>query len=158
MARKVRVVNYNDDTSYNDISEAVCEKEIIENTPVEEVNTEEAREPEPPPKPKARAKIITKPKAIAWADAVVDVDTEIENEISTPEIVETKAKPKRAAKVKIVEPPSVVEQLPEKPKAVRKPRVTKEEPLIVEPAKPVRLSRADKREQLYHSLASNALP
>ena len=63
------------------------------------------------------------------------------------------------AKVKVVEPPPVVEQLPEKPKAVRKPRVKKEEPVVVvQPTMPVRMSRAAKREELYHSLASHALP
>ena len=85
------------------------------------------------------------------------IDTEIEPE-APPGIVETKPKPKRVAKVKIVEPPSVVEQLPEKPKAVRKPRVKKDDQQIVAPTMPVRISRADKREQSYDSLASSALP
>ena len=58
-------------------------------------------------------------------------------------------------KVKTVEAP-IVEPPPEKPKAVRKPRIVKEVPPQV--PLPVRVSRAEKREQLYHNLASNALP
>ncbi len=68
---------------------------------------------------------------------------------------------KRAAQVKIAETPLLVEELPEKPKAVRKPNVKKEEVKeelkIVVPAFPPRLSRTEKREALYHSLASGGL-
>ena len=118
---------------------------------------QKTKQPEPP-KPKARAKIVSKPEALERTDTIVDVDTAIDPETATPEIVETKPKPKRAATVQIIEQPLVVEPPPEKPKAVRKPRVKKEKPFIAEPSKPVRMSRVDKREQLYHSLASSALP
>ena len=156
MPKKVKAVSVNDDTTYGEITEAVIENESVENEPVEEVVAEEVGEPEPP-KPKARAKRVSKPKVVEQAETVLDVDTEIEPE--TPqEIVEIKAKPKRVAKVKVVEQPPVVEQPVEKPKTVRKPRVKKEEPSIVAPTMPVRMSRAAKREELYHSLASNALP
>ena len=120
MTKKVKVVSVNDDTTYADIAEAVIETESVENEPVEEVKTEEVREPEPP-KPKARAKRVSKPKVLEQAETVVDVDTTIEPETSTPEIVQIKPKPKRATKVKVAEPTLVVEQPIEKPKAVRKP-------------------------------------
>ena len=99
------------------------------------------------PKPKARATRVSKPK-------VVEVEVEKEVEQSTPD-PEIKPKPKRVAKVKIVEAP-IVEPPPETPKAVRKPRVIKE--ILPQVPLPVRVSRAEKREQLYHNLASNALP
>ena len=158
MPKQVKVVNVNDETTYADIAENVLETEQIENEPVEEPKTEELGEPEPP-KPKARAKRTPKPKALARTDTVVDVEVEV-----PPEIVEVKPKAKRVAKVKqveppvVVEPPDVVEPPPEKPKAIRKPRVKKEESPNVQPTMPVRMSRAAKREELYHSLASNALP
>ena len=157
MPKKVKFVNVNDDSTYADITEAVVENEKAENEPVEENKPAEVSEPEPPPKPKAKAKRVSKPKALEKTDTVVDVDTAIELETATPEIVETKPKPKRAAKVKIIEQPLVVEQLPEKLKVVRKPRAKKEELQIVVPAFPARLSRTEKREALYHSLASGAL-
>ena len=62
MVKKVKVVNVNDDTTYNDITEAVVENEseqgeestpVEESVPVEESTPVEAMEPEPP-KPKAR--------------------------------------------------------------------------------------------------------
>ncbi len=100
MTSKFKVVNVNDDTSHHDITEAVVENESIENEPVEEVKTVKVNDPEPPPKSKAGAKRVSKPKALERADTVVDVDTAIEPETATPEIVETKPKPKRAAKEK----------------------------------------------------------
>jgi hypothetical protein len=142
MPKKVKVVNVNDDTTYADIAEAVVENESDENENIEEVNTVEVNEPEPP-KPKARAKRVSKPKALARTETVLDADTEIEPET---EFVEIKPKPKRVAKVKVVEQP------------IEKPTVKKDEPLYVAPTMPVRMSRAAKREELYHSLASNALP
>lgn len=148
MPKKVKVVNVNDDTTYADIAEAVVENESDENENIEEVNTVEVNEPEPP-KPKARAKRVSKPKALARTETVLDADTEIEPET---EFVEIKPKPKRVAKVKVVESIPVVEQ------PIEKPRVKKDEPLYVAPTMPVRMSRAAKREELYHSLASNALP
>ena len=160
MTRKIKVVNVNDDCTYADITEAVVENEKAENEPVEANKPEEVSEPEPPPKPKAKAKRVSKPKALERTDTIVDVDTAIESETATP-VLETKPKPKRAAKVKIVDIPLVVEEQPEKPKAVRKPRVNKEEVKeelkIVVPAFPPRLSRTEKREALYHSLASGGL-
>ena len=106
----MKVVNIHDDSSYADITDAVVENEKAENEPTEETKTEEVGEPEPP-KPKARAQRVSEPKAIDWTDTVVDVDTAIEPEPSTP-VLETKPKPKRAAKVQIVEPPLVVEDCP----------------------------------------------
>ena len=158
MPKQVKVVNVNDETTYADIAETIHETEQIEVEPVEEPKTEELGEPEPP-KPKARAKRTPKPKALARTDTAVDVEVEV-----PPEIVEVKPKAKRVAKVKqveppvVVEPPDVVEPPPEKSKAIRKPRVKKEESPNVQPTMPVRMSRAAKREELYHSLASNALP
>ena len=125
-----------------------------ENETIKENRTEEVCEPEPP-KPKARAKRTPKPKTLEITDTAVDA--EVEPEVP-PEIVEVKPKAKRVAKVKTVDPPVVVEPPPEKPKAVRKPRVKKEDQSTVQPIMPVRMSRAAKREELYHSLASNALP
>ena len=79
-----------------------------------------------------------------------------------------KPKPKRVAKTKVVEPvpveetPPVVppppEKAPEKAKLTRKPRARTEEQSVAPPTMPVRMSRAAKREELYHSLASSALP
>ena len=157
MTRKVKVVNVNDDSTYADIIEAAVENEKAENGAVEENKPEEVCEPEPQPKPKARAKRVPKPKALERTDTVVDVDTAIELETATPPILETKPKPKRAAKVKIIETPLVVEQLPEKNESCPNPRAKKEELQIVVPAFPARLSRTEKREALYHSLASGAL-
>ena len=97
MPREIQVVSVNDDTTYADITEAVIENGNIENEPVEENEPEEVSEPEPVPKPKARAKRVSKPKALERIDTIVDVDTEIEPETATPEIAETKPKPKRAA-------------------------------------------------------------
>ena len=159
MPRKVKVVNIHDDSTYGDITEAVVENEKAENKTNEEDKTQGVGEPEPS-KPKARAKRVSTPKALERTDTIVDVDTAIEPETSTP-VLETKPKPKRAAKVKIIEPPSVVEEPVEKPKALRKPRVKKEEPKqelkIVVPGFPPRLSRTAAREALYHSLASGGL-
>ena len=154
MPKKVKVVNVNDETTYADIAENVLETEQIENEPVEEPKTEEVGEPEPP-KPKARAKRTPKPKILERTDTAVD--TEVEPEVP-PEIVEVKPKATRAAKVNMVDPPVVVEPPPEKPKAVRKSGVKKEDQSNVQPTMPVRMSRAAKREELYHSLAPNALP
>ncbi len=121
MPRTVKFVNINDDSTYWDITTAVVENENIENEPVEETETEEVGEPEPP-KPNARAIRVSKPKALENPDTVADVDTAIEPETSTLQVLETKPKPKWAANVKILEPPLVVEQLPEKKtKVVRKP-------------------------------------
>ena len=161
MHRKVKVVNIHDDSTYGDITEAVVEHEKAEKETNEDTNTEEVGEPEPQPKAKARAKRVSKPKTpLQRTDAVVDVGTAIELETATP-VLETKPKPKRAAKVNIVDIPLVVEEPPEKPKAVRKPRVKKEEVKeelkIVVPAFPPRLNRTEKREALYHSLASGGL-
>ena len=112
MPRKVKVVNIHDDSTYGDITEAVAENEKIAKETNEETKTEEVGEPEPP-KPKARAKRVSKPKAIERTDTIVDVDTAIEPETSTP-VLESKPKPKRAAQVKIIKPPSVVEEPVEK--------------------------------------------
>ena len=110
MVKKVKVVNVNDDTTYNDITEAVVENEseqveestpVEENAPVEESAPVEEMEPEPP-KPKARAKRVSKPKVLERTD------TEIEPEIPPP-IVEVKPKAKRAARVRVVEPPLMIE-------------------------------------------------
>ena len=160
MVKKVKVVNVNDDATYNDIAEAVVENEreqVEESTPVEESAPVEEMEPEPP-KPKARAKRVSKPKVLERTD------TEIEPETSPP-IVEVIPKAKRAAKVRVVEPPLMIEPPAEKPKAVRKPRVKKEESKaepssglkIVVPGFPPRLSRTAAREALYQSLASSAV-
>ncbi len=78
-----------------------------------------------------------------------------------PEQVAPKPKAKRTAKAKNAELPPVVEEPVEKPKAVRKPRVKKEEPVEKPnnqvPPFPPRLSRTAAREALYHSLASGGL-
>ena len=155
MPKQVKVASVNDETTYADIAETIFETE-----PVEEPKTEEVGEPEPP-KPKARAKRTPKPKILERTDTAVD--TEVEPEVP-PEIVEVKPKAKRAAKVKITEPPLMIEPPVEKPKAVRKPRVKKEpmaEPAsgskMVVPGFPPRLSRTAAREALYQSLASSAL-
>ncbi len=108
-------------------------------------------EPEPI-KPKARAKRVPKPNAV-----VDDVAIEIE-----PEPVAPKPRAKRAPKVKVSELPPVVEEPVDKPKAVRKPRVVKEELHVQKPNNqvppfPPRLSRTAAREALYHSLASVGL-
>ena len=126
MPRKVKVENIHDDSTYGDTTEAVVENEKAENETNEDTNTEEVGEPDPQPKASTRAKRVSKPKAPERTDTVVDVDTAIELETGTP-VLETKPEPKRAAKVKIVDIPLVVEEQPEKPKAVRKPRVKKEE-------------------------------
>ena len=81
MARKVKVVSVDDNTSYSDIAVAVVGNEKAENEPVEETKTEEVGEPEPS-KPKARAKRVSKPKALERTDTIVDVDTAI-NETQT---------------------------------------------------------------------------
>ena len=155
MPKQIKIVNVNDDSTYTDITDAVVENEKEENEPeetpqIEEV-VEEVVEPEQP-KPKARAKRVAKPKVVA--------ETEIEPE-TPPETVAPKPRAKRVAKVKILEQPMVIEPPIEKPKAVRKPRVKKEEtqqgPKIVVPGFPPRLSRTAAREALYHSLAASAL-
>ncbi len=84
MPRKIKVVNIHDDSTYGDISNAVVENEKAEDEPIEEHKPEEVGEPEPP-KPKARAK-RAKPKALERTDTVVDVDTAIEPETSTPPV------------------------------------------------------------------------
>ena len=150
MPRKVKVVNINEESSYGDVAEAIVENEKAENEVPEETQTEEV-EPEPP-KPKARAKRVPKPKAV-----VDDVPIEIE-----PEPVAPKPRAKRAPKVKVAELPPVVEEPIEKPKAVRKPRVPKQEMHVQQPNNqvppfPPRLSRTAAREALYHSLASGGL-
>ena len=153
MPKKIKIVNVNDDDMYTDITDAVVENEKEENEPDETPQTEEVVEPEQP-KPKARAKRVAKPKVLERAD------TEIEPE-TPPEVVVPKPRAKRVAKVKIVEQPVLIEPPVEKPKAVRKPRVKKEEvqqgPKIVVPGFPPRLTRTPTREALYHSLAASAL-
>ena len=98
-------MNVNDDTTYADIAEAVVENESFENESVEAEDSQPLDVIEPP-KPQARAKRVSKPKYIERTDTVVDVGTEIEPETK---FVEIKAKPKRAAKVKVVETVPVVE-------------------------------------------------
>ena len=152
MPRKLKVANINDDSTYGDVAEAIVENEKAENEPSEETNAAEV-EPEPP-KPKARAKRVPKPKA------VVD-DTALEPE-PAPEQVAPKPRAKRAPKAKVAGLPPVVEEPVEKPKAVRKPSVAKEElhvqkPNTQVPPFPPRLSRTAAREALYHSLASGGL-
>ena len=151
MPKQIKIVNVNDDSTYTDITDAVVENEKEENEPEETPQTEEVVEPEQP-KPKARAKRVPKPKV---------AETEIEPE-TPPEAVVPKPRAKRVAKVKILEQPMVIEPPVEKPKAVRKPRVKKEEEAstglkIVVPGFPPRLSRTAAREALYHSLAASAL-
>ena len=151
MPKQIKIVNVNDDSTYADITDAVVENEKEENEPEETPQIEEVVEPEQP-KPKARAKRVAKPKVVA--------ETEIEPE-APPETVVPKPRAKRVAKVKILEQPMVIEPPIEKPKAVRKPRVKKEEtqqgPKIVVSGFPPRLSRTAAREALYHSLAASAL-
>ena len=157
MPKKVKVVNVNDNSTYADITEAVVEQETVENEIVEPEPTQPLEVSEPQPKAKARAKRVSKPKAVERTETVIEPEIELE---TIPEIIQTKPKPKRAAKVKTVETIPVVEQPVEKPKVVRKPRVKKEEPQTVVsafPAFPARLSRTEKREALYHSLASGGL-
>jgi len=166
MPKKAKVVSFNDDTTYNDITEAVVENEseTVENEieTVEESTPEIVNEPEPPPKPKARAKRVAKPKVLERTETVDDM--EVEPETPRP-IVEVKPKAKRAAKVKISEPPLMIEPPVEKPKAVRKPRVSKQTPnaertqglQTVVPPFPSRPNRIAAREALYQSLASSAL-
>ena len=153
MPKKIKTVNVNDDSTYTDITDAVVENELEENEPDETPQTEEVVEPEQP-KPKARAKRVAKPKVLERTD------TEIEPE-TPPEVVVPKPRAKRVAKVKIVEQPVLIEPPVEKPKAVRKPRVKKDEvqqgPKIVVPGFPPRLTRTAAREALYHSLAASAL-
>ena len=92
-------------------------------------------------------------------------ETDAELPETPPPIVEVKPKAKRAARVRVVEPPLMIEPPAEKPKAVRKPRVKKEEPKaeaasgskMVVPGFPLRLHRTAAREALYQSLASSAL-
>ena len=104
---------------------------------------------------------MSKPKAVV-GDTAVDVDMPVEVETSTP-VLEPKPNAKRAPKVKVVDLPPVVEEPPpEKLKAVRKPRVKKENLLVEKPNNqvppfPPRLSRTAAREALYHSLASGGL-
>ena len=165
MPKQVKVVNVNDDTTYADIAENIVENDSPETEPIETPKTEEVGEPEPKPKPKARAKRVSKPKAVESFEVVPPTEIEPEGEF---QVIQSKAKPKRAAKVKVVEPTPVAEtppevppppeKAPEKPKLTRKPRVKKEEQPITPPTMPARMSRAAKREELYHSLASNALP
>ena len=157
MPRKVKVVEITDSTTYGDITNAVVETEEAEKEETLETQPQEVVEPEPP-KPKARAKRVAKPKP------VVEQPETIVEEADAPEPVEPKPKPKRAAKVKPVDV-SVVEEVVEKPKAVRKPRVKKEPPVeqptqglqCVVPPFPPRLARTAAREALYHSLASSGL-
>ena len=59
MPRKVKIINTHDDSSYNDITDAVVENEKAEDEPTEETKTEEVGEPEPQPKAKARAKRVS---------------------------------------------------------------------------------------------------
>ena len=165
MPKKAKVVSVNDDTTYNDITEAVVENEseTVENEieTVEESTPEIVNEPEPL-KPKARAKRVSKPKVLERTETVDDVEAEPE---TPPPIVEVKPKAKRAAKVKISEPPLMIEPPVEKPKAVRKPRVSKQTPKAertqglqtVVPPFPSRPNRVAAREALYQSLASSAL-
>lgn len=151
MPRKVKVVNVNEDTTYADITDAVVENEKAENETDASKPVEEVVEPEVP-RPKARAKRVPKPKVVP--DPVVEQQP-------PPEVVEVKPKAKRAPKVKVVELPPVVEEPVEKPKAVRKPRVKKEEPVEKPnnqvPPFPPRLARTAAREALYHALASGGL-
>ena len=77
MVKKVKVVNVNDDTTYNDITEAVVENEseqVEESMPVEESTPVEEMEPEPP-KPKARAKRVSKPKVLERTDTEIEPET-----------------------------------------------------------------------------------
>ncbi len=148
MPRKVRLTNINDDSTYGDVAEAIVENEAAESQETEQGETPEVE----PPKPKARAKRVPKPKAV-----VDDVPIEIE-----PEPVAPKPKAKRAPKASVVELAPVVEELIEKPKAVRKPRAPKQEMHVQQPGNqvppfPPRLSRTSAREALYHSLASGGL-
>jgi hypothetical protein len=161
MPRKVKAVDITDSTTYGDITEAVLDTEEAAKEEIDEVKLEEASVPEPP-KPKARAKRVAKPKPVLEkTETVVEGDEVAE----APETVEPKPKPKRAANVKVIDVPPVVEQAVEKPKAVRKPRVKKEPPTeqptqglqCVVPPFPPRLSRTSAREALYHSLASSGL-
>ena len=153
MPKQIKIVNVNDDSTYTDITDAVVENEKEENEPEETPQTEEVVEPEQP-KPKARAKRVAKPKVLERTDTEVVEET-------PPETVVPKPRAKRVAKVKILEQPIVIEPPVEKPKAVRKPLVKKEEapegPKIVVPGFPPRLTRTAAREALYHSLAAGAL-
>ena len=151
MPRKVKVVNINDDSTYGEVAEAMLENEAAENEAPEETEAQTVE----PPKPKARAKRVPKPKA------VVD-DTAIEPEPAPEQVDVPKTKAKRTPKVKVVELPPVVEEPVVKPKAVRKPRVPKQELHVQQannqvPPFPPRLNRTAAREALYHSLASGGL-
>ena len=153
MPRKVKVVNINENSTYGEVAEAIVENDRVENEPPEESKTEEVISPEPP-KPKARAKRVAKPKAVVE-------DIVVEPEPAPEQVAAPKPRAKRAPKIKAVELPPIVEELVVKPKAVRKPRVKKEE-LVVKsnnqvPPFPNRLSRTAAREALYHSLASSGL-
>ena len=159
--KKIKIVNVDENTTYTDITDGIVADESPETEPVENLKAEEVGEPEP--KPKARAKRVSKPKAVESVEIVPPVEAEPEGEFQV-----VKPKPNRAAKTKVVEPvpveetPPVVppppEKAPEKPKLTCKPRVMKEEQPVALPAMPVRMSRAAEREELYHSLASSALP
>ena len=161
--KKIKIVNVDENTTYTDLHDGIVADESPETEPVENPEVTELGEPEPKPKPKARAKRVSKPEAVEKVEDVPPVEAEPEGEFQV-----VKPKPKRAAKAKVVEPvpveetPPVVppppEKAPEKPKLTRKPRVKKEEQVAATPTMPVRMSRAAKREELYHSLASNALP
>ena len=155
MPRKVKVVNINDDSTYGDVAEAIQENEKTENEASEDTEAPVVE----PPKPKARAKRVPKPKAVAD-------DTAIEPEPVPEPVAELASVPKprakRAPKAKVIELVPVVEEPVVKPKAVRKPRVVKEElraqtPNNQVPPFPPRLSRTAAREALYHSLASGGL-
>ena len=150
MPRKVKVVNIDEQSTYGDVAEAIVENARAENETPEQIKLED---PEPP-KPKARAKRVAKPKAVVE-------DIVVEPEPAPEQVAAPKPRAKRAPKIKVVELPPIVEELVVKPKAVRKPRVKKEE-LVVKPNNqvppfPPRLSRTAAREALYHSLASSGL-
>ena len=164
-AKKIKIVKVDENTTYTDITEGIAVDESPETEPAENPLTENEPEPEPEPKPKpkARAKRVSKPKAVESFEIVPSVEEEPEGEFQV-----VKPKPKRVAKAKVIKPvpveetPPVVppppEKAPEKPKLTRKPRAKKEEPVAATPTVPVKMSRAAKREELYQSLASSALP
>ena len=179
MPRKAKVIDIkNEATTYGGIAEAVQEDEST--LPEETETASDEQEPAPTPAPKARAKRIPKAKPLERTDSQMITEPEPEPEPEASPEPAPKAKAKRAAlvyrveehnlhkwtsehnRVKIVDSPPVGgEPAVEKPQVVRKPRQPAVPPDGGASQPPVviaRASRAARRDKLYQSLASSALP
>ena len=179
MARNAQVSMITEASTYDDIAEAAEEADANhgEEPEIAEIKNEiePALEIIPEVIPKAKRKSRAKPVEQLETEAEPEPERETptapepqpepEELREAPAAPKPKARAKRASKVKVEELPVVLEATrsatgnppPEKPKAVRKPRIVKEVSLI-QPTIPVRMSRMAAREKLYQNLASNALP